>query len=136
VVATKVEQPVDPKATYFEQLDCNGLWLKLGDAVYLRGQQQLPDIVRVDKLWRKNKYIYTWEKCTFLTKSHVFWRFSNIFLSGIWFARPQDVDLDPERLCYKKELFAAKRIDSASISGVLSKCYVMSHEDYKNSIYN
>ncbi len=42
----------EPGQEMYEQLGYNGHWLKLGDGLMVKGEGALPDILRIDKLWR------------------------------------------------------------------------------------
>ncbi|VDO93281.1 unnamed protein product [Soboliphyme baturini] len=96
----------------YEQLCYNGSWYKLGDFVYISSDKALPDILRIERLWKSE---------------------GEPLISGTWFLRPDEVDHEPTRLFYKKELFAIDRNVATTLAKVTGRCAVLTYRDYCRS---
>ncbi|XP_003378660.1 putative bromodomain protein [Trichinella spiralis] len=81
----------------FEQLYAQeGIWLKLGDSVYVRNSDGDSKIVFVERLWKAGN--------------------NQAFLSGVTFVDPSRVEHEPTRLFYRNELFALDNSQSYPVS--------------------
>ncbi|KRY57311.1 Protein polybromo-1 [Trichinella britovi] len=95
----------------FEQLYAQeGIWLKLGDSVYVRNSDGDSKIVFVERLWKAGN--------------------NQAFLSGVTFVDPSRVEHEPTRLFYRNELFALDNSQSFPVSSVYGLCAVLSYKDY------
>ncbi|KRY78261.1 Protein polybromo-1 [Trichinella pseudospiralis] len=95
----------------FEQLYAqDGIWLKLGDSVYVRNSDGDSKIVFVERLWKAEN--------------------NQAFLSGVAFVDPSRVEHEPTRLFYRNELFALDNGQSYPVSSVYGLCAVLSYKDY------
>ncbi|KRX50383.1 Protein polybromo-1 [Trichinella murrelli] len=95
----------------FEQLYAQeGIWLKLGDSVYVRNSNGDSKIVFVERLWKAGN--------------------NQAFLSGVTFVDPSRVEHEPTRLFYRNELFALDNSQSFPVSSVYGLCAVLSYKDY------
>lgn len=58
----------------------------------------------------------------------------NTFLSGPWFARPAEIEHEPTRMFYKRELFGTEQPDMiVSLANVKGKCAVLALKDFCSS---
>ncbi|OUC49821.1 putative Bromodomain protein, partial [Trichinella nativa] len=95
----------------FEQLYAQeGIWLKLGDSVYVRNSDGDSKVVFVERLWKAGN--------------------NQAFLSGVTFVDPSRVEHEPTRLFYRNELFALDNSQSFPVSSVYGLCAVLSYKDY------
>uniref|UniRef100_A0A914WAV1 Protein polybromo-1 n=1 Tax=Plectus sambesii TaxID=2011161 RepID=A0A914WAV1_9BILA len=106
------EQTSTDGRTFFEQLCYNGVWLQLGQAAYVhKPEKEQPDIVRIDRLWRNQN--------------------GDAFVSGAWFARPSEIDHEPSRMFYKREVFGTEQPDMVvPLSNVKGLCIVYTLKDF------
>uniref|UniRef100_A0A3B3QUM6 Protein polybromo-1 n=1 Tax=Paramormyrops kingsleyae TaxID=1676925 RepID=A0A3B3QUM6_9TELE len=100
----------EPGCHYYEQLQFNGMWLKVGDCVYIRSHGLVrPRIGRIEKMWVRDGAAYFF---------------------GPFFIHPEETEHEPTKMFYKKEVFLSNLEESCPMTCVLGKCVVSSFKDY------
>uniref|UniRef100_H2ZED9 Polybromo 1 n=1 Tax=Ciona savignyi TaxID=51511 RepID=H2ZED9_CIOSA len=102
-IKTETQNP-HSEATYYIQYFANGMWVKLGDCLYVRNPGGKPKIARVERLWTDNN--------------------GNVWFHGPWFVRPESTEHEPNRM------FFNSFEDTVLLSDVEGKCMVLSGRDY------
>ncbi|XP_048874224.1 protein polybromo-1 isoform X3 [Brienomyrus brachyistius] len=114
-VQEREDVPVDvsngePGCQYYEQLQFNSMWLKVGDCVYIRSHGLVrPRIGRIEKMWVRDGAAYFF---------------------GPFFIHPEETEHEPTKMFYKKEVFLSNLEESCPMTCVLGKCVVSSFKDY------
>ncbi|KAL4655206.1 protein polybromo-1-like isoform X2 [Arapaima gigas] len=100
----------EPCCQYYDQLHYNGMWLKVGDCVYIRSHGLVrPRVGRIEKMWVRDGAAYFF---------------------GPIFIHPEETEHEPTKMFYKKEVFLSNLEESCPMTCVLGKCVVSSFKDY------
>ncbi|EJD74959.1 polybromodomain protein [Loa loa] len=112
VVCSDVPEVANKSMIFYEQMQYNDRWYRLGDFVYVYNPLKNRNaILRVDKLWKTVE--------------------GDGFFSGPYFARPREIKHEPARLFYKQEVFAVDQPDiTIPLENVQGFCAVMSVKEY------
>ncbi|XP_064422186.1 protein polybromo-1 isoform X1 [Latimeria chalumnae] len=95
---------------YYEQLQYNDLWLKVGDCVLIKSHGLVrPRVGRIEKMWVRDGAAYFF---------------------GPIFIHPEETEHEPTRMFYKKEVFLSNLEETCPMTCVLGKCAVLSFKDY------
>uniref|UniRef100_F6Y9A9 HMG box domain-containing protein n=4 Tax=Ciona intestinalis TaxID=7719 RepID=F6Y9A9_CIOIN len=108
-IKTEIQNP-HSEATYYIQYYAQGMWVKLGDCLYVRNSGGKPKIARVERLWTDMN--------------------GNVWFHGPWFVRPESTEHEPTRMFFKNELFLSSIEDTVLMSDVTGKCMVLCGRDY------
>ncbi|XP_078487120.1 protein polybromo-1 isoform X1 [Ciona intestinalis] len=109
-IKTEIQNP-HSEATYYIQYYAQGMWVKLGDCLYVRNSGGAkPKIARVERLWTDMS--------------------GNVWFHGPWFVRPESTEHEPTRMFFKNELFLSSVEDTVLMSDVTGKCMVLCGRDY------
>uniref|UniRef100_A0A5S6QKP6 Protein polybromo-1 n=1 Tax=Trichuris muris TaxID=70415 RepID=A0A5S6QKP6_TRIMR len=112
----RVEVPKEAETTEedteYEQACENGVWVKLGDCLYVKSFEMRQRLVRVERIWKSNGE--TW-------------------ISGVTMIYPDEVDHEPACLFYQKEVFATDIPAVYPLSQTSGRCCVLSVRDYCSS---
>ncbi|XP_019864490.1 PREDICTED: protein polybromo-1-like [Amphimedon queenslandica] len=108
-VKASVTNP-EENCTYYEQYCIDEKVFKLGDFVYVRSDQDLPFIARIDQMWTDSN--------------------DDPWFRGPWFLRVEEVQHLPSRMFYERELFMSNIQDSNPMRSIIRKCGVLYPSDY------
>ncbi|KHJ43962.1 Bromodomain protein [Trichuris suis] len=112
----RAEVPKEAEATEedteYEQACANGIWVKLGDCMYVKPFEGCQRIVRVERIWKSN---------------------SETWISGVTMVYPTEIDHEPTCLFYKREVFATDIQTIYPLSRTSGRCVVLSVKDYCSS---
>ncbi|CDW58296.1 HMG box and BAH and Bromodomain domain containing protein [Trichuris trichiura] len=98
--------------TEYEQACANGIWVKLGDCMYVKPFEGCQRLVRVERIWKSNGE--TW-------------------VSGVTMVYPAEVDHEPTCLFYKSEVFATDIQTIYPLTQTSGRCVILSVKDYCSS---
>ncbi|XP_066526293.1 protein polybromo-1 isoform X2 [Hoplias malabaricus] len=100
----------EPGCQYYEQLNYNDMWLKVGDCVYIRSHGLVRHRVgRIEKMWVRDGAVYFF---------------------GPIFIYPEETEHEPTKMFYKKEVFLSNLEESCPMTCITGKCAVSSFKDY------
>ncbi|XP_054751067.2 protein polybromo-1-like isoform X7 [Lytechinus pictus] len=100
----------DGGLVYYEQICWNGVWYKLGDAVYIKTIKGRPHICRMDKIWKIAS--------------------GETFFFGPVFIHPSETVHPPTKMFYQNEVFLSCVEESYGMIHILGKCSLMLFKDY------
>uniref|UniRef100_A0A672QK67 Protein polybromo-1 n=1 Tax=Sinocyclocheilus grahami TaxID=75366 RepID=A0A672QK67_SINGR len=99
----------EPGCQYYEQLQYNDMWLKLGDCVYIRSHRLVrPRVGRIEKMWLRD---------------------GAAFFFGPIFIHPEETEHEPTKMFYKREVFLSSLEETCPMTCILGKCVVSSFKD-------
>ncbi|XP_035517887.1 polybromo 1, like isoform X4 [Morone saxatilis] len=100
----------EPDCQYYEQLQYNNMWFKVGDCVYIQSHGlSKPRVARIEKLWLQNG--------------------TTLFFGPI-FIHPEETEHEPTKMFYKREVFLSHLEETLPMTCVIGKCMVSSFKDY------
>ncbi|XP_067123626.1 protein polybromo-1 isoform X3 [Centruroides vittatus] len=108
----KQEKDESTEISTADSMTFKGMTYYIGDFVYIEPREKgmEPHIMHIEKLWRDNQ--------------------SEQWIYGCWFYRPNETFHLATRKFLQKELFKSDNHNSAPLSQVMGKCYVMFVKDY------
>ncbi|XP_063684741.1 uncharacterized protein LOC134818940 isoform X3 [Bolinopsis microptera] len=107
---TVVHGTNDHKTYYLQFVRDNGDIFKVGDFVYLKSENDLPYIARIDKI-HKDKSNHVW-------------------VYGPWFIRPSDTKFYDTKAFYPNECLMSSIADMNHINSVEGRCDILSIKDF------
>uniref|UniRef100_A0A8C4NVN0 Protein polybromo-1 n=1 Tax=Dicentrarchus labrax TaxID=13489 RepID=A0A8C4NVN0_DICLA len=100
----------EPGCQYYEQLQYNNMWFKVGDCVYIQSHGlSKPRVARIEKLWVQN---------------------GTALFFGPIFIHPEETEHEPTKMFYKREVFLSHLEETLPMTCVIGKCMVSSFKDY------
>ncbi|XP_077995606.1 protein polybromo-1-like [Glandiceps talaboti] len=108
-VECEVSNP-DEGSTYYEQLNIESGYYKLGDCVYLRSDEDKPYLARIDRMWKDSN--------------------GDPWFHGPWYVHPSETEHPPTRMFYKNEVFLSSIEDTNPMRSISGKCAVLAFKDY------
>ncbi|XP_014669856.1 PREDICTED: protein polybromo-1-like [Priapulus caudatus] len=108
-VSCNVANP-DEGCSYYDQYNIPLGTFKLGDCVYVRSESERPYIARIDRMWTDQS--------------------GDPYFHGPWFIHPAEVDHEPTKMFYKREVFLSSVEDTNPMLSITGKCCVLSYRDY------
>ncbi|XP_070557674.1 protein polybromo-1-like isoform X3 [Ptychodera flava] len=111
-IEVEVTNP-DDGCTYYEQLNIESGYYKLGDCVYLRSDEDKPYLARIDKMWKDSN--------------------GDPWFHGPWYVHPSETEHQPTRMFYKNEVFLSSIEDTNPMRSISGKCAVFAFKDYISS---
>ncbi|KAM8868716.1 protein polybromo-1-like isoform 1-T3 [Synchiropus picturatus] len=100
----------EPGCQYYEQIQFNNMWFKMGDCVYIQSHGlSKPRVARLEKIWVQNQ---------------------NILFFGPIFIHPEETAHEPTKMFYRREVFLSNLEETLPMSCVIGKCMVASFKDY------
>uniref|UniRef100_F1KQ15 Protein polybromo-1 n=1 Tax=Ascaris suum TaxID=6253 RepID=F1KQ15_ASCSU len=102
----------EKSVVYYEQMEYNSHWYQLGDFVLVYNPLKNGcAILRIDRMWRTPE--------------------GDATFSGPYFARPNEVEHEPTRMFYKREVFAVEQPDVVvPMQNIQGHCFVLLLRDY------